>query len=138
MTVIERELGCTLDDLARWMPLVAEGRPLRRPQATRWTLALAGRPGAQGVGATPGAQGAGSTPGASPVVQSAGATRVAHDAPDAGCAVVHLDAQVAPDRVIARLRLPVLRVQFRFDGADCAQQRRFLERFDLHTRRGGG
>lgn len=46
--------------------------------------------------------------------------------------------QVQPPRVIALMRMPVLRVDFRFDGLDEAQRFAFMRRFDLYMQRGGG
>jgi len=44
-----------------------------------------------------------------------------------------------PPRVIALLRLPVLRVKFEFSGdLDAGQRYAFMKRFDLHMQRGGG
>ena len=43
-----------------------------------------------------------------------------------------------PPRVIALVRLPVLRVGFQFDGVDAAQRHAFMKRFDLYMQRGGG
>lgn len=41
-------------------------------------------------------------------------------------------------RVIASVRLPRLRVSFRFAGLDDAQRLAFMKRFDLFMHRGGG
>ena len=46
-------------------------------------------------------------------------------------------AQQAP-RVIALMRMPVLRVSFTFSGLDAAQRYAFMKRFDLYMQRGGG
>ncbi len=43
-----------------------------------------------------------------------------------------------PPRRIAGLTLPVLAVTLQFDRVEVPVQERFLARFDLHTRRGGG
>lgn len=45
---------------------------------------------------------------------------------------------VQPPRVIALVRLPVLRVGFAFESVDADQRRRFMKRFDLYMQRGGG
>ena len=41
-------------------------------------------------------------------------------------------------RRIANLELPILTVTLSLDGFDAAQAERFLQRFDLYFRRGGG
>jgi hypothetical protein len=41
-------------------------------------------------------------------------------------------------RVIALMRIPRLRVNFRFAGLDEAQRYAFMKRFDLYMQRGGG
>ena len=46
--------------------------------------------------------------------------------------------QVMPPRVIALMRMPVLRVGFVFEGLDAAQRYAFMKRFDLYMQRGGG
>jgi hypothetical protein len=46
--------------------------------------------------------------------------------------------QVMPPRVIALMRMPVLRVNFAFSGLDAAQRFAFMKRFDLYMQRGGG
>jgi hypothetical protein len=46
--------------------------------------------------------------------------------------------QVMPPRVIALLRMPVLRVSFVMQGLDADQRYTFMKRFDLHMQRGGG
>jgi len=46
--------------------------------------------------------------------------------------------QVLPPRVIALMRMPVLRVNFAFSGLDAAQRFSFMKRFDLYMQRGGG
>ena len=43
-----------------------------------------------------------------------------------------------PQRVIALMRMPVLRVNFVFSGLDAAQRYSFMKRFDLYMQRGGG
>lgn len=43
-----------------------------------------------------------------------------------------------PPRVIALMRMPVLRVSFAFEGLDEAQRYAFMKRFDLYMQRGGG
>lgn len=43
-----------------------------------------------------------------------------------------------PDRVIALMRLPRHRVRILADGYDAAAAQRFLARFELYFRRGGG
>lgn len=46
--------------------------------------------------------------------------------------------QTMPPRVIALMRMPVLRVGFEFSGLDSAQRYTFMKRFDLYMQRGGG
>ena len=43
-----------------------------------------------------------------------------------------------PPRVIALMRMPVLRVNFVFTGLDAEQRYAFMKRFDLYMQRGGG
>ncbi|GAB4215271.1 MAG: hypothetical protein Fur007_12960 [Rhodoferax sp.] len=43
-----------------------------------------------------------------------------------------------PDRHIASIRLPVLRVAFAFEGVSPDDQAAFMARFDLYMQRGGG
>ncbi len=64
---------------------------------------------------------------------------------DAGTATVCLGSgdlcltwQVAAPRVIGLVRLPVLRVNFRFEAVDDLQRHAFMTRFDLYMQRGGG
>ena len=64
---------------------------------------------------------------------------------DGACAVVllgpgslHLHWQSAPPRQIALLRLPRLLVRFQFHAVNAEERARFVARFDLYTRRGGG
>ena len=64
---------------------------------------------------------------------------------DGDCATVligpgslHLHWQTAPPRQIALLRLPRLLVRFQFYEVDADARARFMARFDLYTRRGGG
>ena len=51
---------------------------------------------------------------------------------------LQLSWQVLPDRVIALIRLPRLRVQFHFDGVAAQARVAFMRRFDLVLQRGGG
>ena len=46
--------------------------------------------------------------------------------------------QTMPPRVIALMRMPVLRVGFAFSGLDSEQRYAFMQRFDLYMQRGGG
>lgn len=46
--------------------------------------------------------------------------------------------QPGEPRVIALMRLPRLRVRFRFTGLDVAERQAFMQRFDLYMQRGGG
>jgi hypothetical protein len=55
-----------------------------------------------------------------------------------GTGWLRLDWQPLPPRRIARLELPRLRLRFAFEGVADDERRRWLRRFDLHTRRGGG
>jgi len=41
-------------------------------------------------------------------------------------------------RVIAEVKLPRLRVEFRFGGVDAPSRQAFMQRFDLYMQRGGG
>jgi hypothetical protein len=55
-----------------------------------------------------------------------------------GAGHLRLDWQALPPRRIALLVLPRLRLRFAFEGVADDDRRRWLRRFDLHTRRGGG
>lgn len=55
-----------------------------------------------------------------------------------GAGRLTLDWQPQPDRVIGSLRLPRLRVNFRFDGVPDDARHAFMTRFDLYMQRGGG
>ena len=46
--------------------------------------------------------------------------------------------QVLPPRQIALVRLPRLRVHYRFEGVPDDERARFLRFFDLYMQRGGG
>lgn len=46
--------------------------------------------------------------------------------------------QVLPERRIALMRLPQLRMAFAFEGVDAQVRHAFMKRFDLYTQRGGG
>jgi hypothetical protein len=46
--------------------------------------------------------------------------------------------QVMPPRVIALMRMPVLRVNFEFQGLSADERYAFMKRFDLYMQRGGG
>ena len=46
--------------------------------------------------------------------------------------------QVMPPRVIALLRMPVLRVNFDFQGVNAGERHAFMRPFDLCMQRGGG
>lgn len=51
---------------------------------------------------------------------------------------LHIGWEPRPPRVIALMRMPVLRVSFAFEGLDAAQRHAFMKRFDLYMQRGGG
>lgn len=51
---------------------------------------------------------------------------------------LEIDLTPGPDRVIALLRLPTVRVSIRCLGADAAARARLLVYLDLATHRGGG
>lgn len=51
---------------------------------------------------------------------------------------LRLQWQVLPPRVMALIRLPVLRMHFRFQGLSASERYTFMRRFDLCTQRGGG
>ena len=51
---------------------------------------------------------------------------------------LHLRWQALAPRQIALVRLPRLRVEFRFAGLDAAARLRFMRYFDLYMHRGGG
>lgn len=55
-----------------------------------------------------------------------------------GAGTLHLQWQVLPPRQIALVRLPRLRVEYRFTGVDAAERVRFLRYFDLFMQKGGG
>ena len=68
-----------------------------------------------------------------PVIRQGGLYRVLADQ-----GTVDITLEVLPERRIASIRLPVLRVHFRFIGMGQAQRVAFLEYFDRYTMRGGG
>lgn len=51
---------------------------------------------------------------------------------------LHLRWQVMPPRVIALMRMPVLRVNFVLQGLNADERYTFMKRFDLYMQRGGG
>jgi hypothetical protein len=53
-------------------------------------------------------------------------------------ATMEMEARPGPERVIALLRLPTLRVRIRFTAGDSDARSRMLARLDLALRRGGG
>jgi hypothetical protein len=55
-----------------------------------------------------------------------------------GDGALGLTWSVEAPRVIALVRMPRLRVNFRFAGLDEAQRHAFMKRFDLYMQRGGG
>jgi hypothetical protein len=55
-----------------------------------------------------------------------------------GLGRLQLRWQVMPPRVIAQIRLPVLRMQFQFEGLSDQERYTFMRHFDLYTQRGGG
>jgi hypothetical protein len=55
-----------------------------------------------------------------------------------GDGALGLKWQVAAPRVIGLVRIPVLKVSFRFAGVHEAQRYAFMKRFDLYMQRGGG
>ena len=55
-----------------------------------------------------------------------------------GAGSLRLRWQVMPPRVIALMRMPVLRVGFAFQGLDADARYTFMKRFDLYMMRGGG
>jgi hypothetical protein len=55
-----------------------------------------------------------------------------------GDGALGLKWQVAAPRVIGLVRIPVLKVSFRFAGLDDEQRYTFMKRFDLYMQRGGG
>jgi hypothetical protein len=56
----------------------------------------------------------------------------------AGEATVKIAFTQTPPRSIGRVSMPVLKVTFRFSGADASAYRDFMVYFDLYTSRGGG
>ncbi len=55
-----------------------------------------------------------------------------------GDGALGLKWQQAEPRLIGLIRIPVLKVSFRFAGLDDAQRYTFMKRFDLYMQRGGG
>ena len=55
-----------------------------------------------------------------------------------GGATVEISFVQAPPRRIALMSMPVLKVSFRFSGAEASVYREFMAYFDLYTKRGGG
>lgn len=69
--------------------------------------------------------------------------RLSHGAPRTACIAIgdgtlHLEWQVLPERRLALLHLPRLHVRYTFKGVPPDARERFMERFDLEIRRGGG
>jgi hypothetical protein len=96
--LLQREMGCTMEEFARWMPGATRGAPI-----------VSRRKGTSALHSI-------SVPGGS----------------------VEITVQVAPERRIAAMALPVLLVTFRFIDLDAPQRTEFLTHFDNYTRRGGG
>ena len=46
--------------------------------------------------------------------------------------------RVGAERQIALVRMPVMVVNFEFNGADASERYTFMKRFDLYMQRGGG
>ena len=55
-----------------------------------------------------------------------------------GDGALGLKWQAGAPRVIGSVRIPVLKVSFRFAGLDDAERYLFMKRFDLYMQRGGG
>lgn len=55
-----------------------------------------------------------------------------------GAGTLQLRWQVMPPRVIALMRMPVLRVNFEFQNLSADERYTFMRRFDLYMQRGGG
>ena len=55
-----------------------------------------------------------------------------------GTGLFQLRWQVMPPRVIALMRMPVLRVNFEFHKLNAEDRYIFMKRFDLYMQRGGG
>lgn len=53
-------------------------------------------------------------------------------------ATMEIGVTPGPERVIALLRLPTIRVLIRFTGGDATSRARLLAHLDLATHRGGG
>jgi len=55
-----------------------------------------------------------------------------------GAGSLIIDWHVGEERVIAQIRLPRLRVRFRFGHVAAEERHAFMKRFDLYMQRGGG
>ena len=55
-----------------------------------------------------------------------------------GTGHLRLNWQGMPPRVIALMRMPVLLVNFQFEGLSADARYAFMKRFDLYMQRGGG
>jgi hypothetical protein len=55
-----------------------------------------------------------------------------------GAGHLDLDWEPLPPRVIALIRMPRMRIGYRFDGVDVDARNRFMQYFDLYMQRGGG
>jgi len=55
-----------------------------------------------------------------------------------GAGTLQLRWQVMPPRVIALMRMPVLRANFEFQNLNADERYSFMRRFDLYMQRGGG
>ncbi|RZS56811.1 hypothetical protein [Sphaerotilus mobilis] len=66
-----------------------------------------------------------------------GRAEVQLDASQPGARLL-LDWETLPPRQIALLRMPRLAVRFTFEACNAQDRARFMDYFDLYTRRGGG
>jgi hypothetical protein len=57
---------------------------------------------------------------------------------DIGSGRLHLRWTPMPPRRIALIAMPVLHVDFHFDGVDAPARQHFMRYFDLYMQRGGG
>lgn len=55
-----------------------------------------------------------------------------------GAGRLQLQWEVLPERAIALIRLPQLRMRFEFHDLPEPERHAFMKRFDLYTQRGGG
>ena len=112
---IEREMSALPDDIARGLEVAFPGRVEGGPIVFQVRL-----------------------PTPNPIDSSATESASVGKPSLAPTGYMQLEITPGPERVIALLRLPTLRLRIQFTVGDEETNRQMLERFDLAMRRGGG